>query len=1108
MPLIPEHWLLAAALWILVTQVGVVLALVGRNTWVQWRLQRLKARSDLLARVHDELGAETSPHVRAELARKTLLGDLATLEQWLDLVVRRGLDPARLPVAEYERSGLVDRYLRELLKARRWTKRAAAAEILGWTGSPRAVRALLQTALDVGGEAAPVRAAALRSLERIRHPEAVPPLVATLSSSETWFAPRAAAVLVRMGGDAVEPLLAELTDRTKPAHARRWAAWILGQIEDRRALRALHDALTGADPELRARAAKALGRIRDPDSVQPLLERLITDPSPFVRTAVAHSLGRLPTRETIEFLARSLSDPEWWVRLRAVESLGNLGRPASDTLRAALRDHDPGVAREAARALERIGAVSDALDALRTKGYEPEAAEFLIDVGRAGSLDALLDALLDSDERLMAQVVRILARTGNRAAGTALAELLLRTSDVSLQARVVEALLKIGARGHVREVATLLTSADEWVRRAALEYLESFADVRKLPPLNDLFLDPDPGVRRAALRLVERLRPDVDLEALALPRLDDSDDGVRAQAARTLASRGRCDLLLARHVAEASDAVVRETVAGLSVDASLDSFRLALSLFHRVTEQELERLADVVRHAASRNAREVTVILAVPTDSVSRWAAATVALVAPTPALLEGIEDLVQDDDPRVRAAALPALLYHGVDPERSRGLIARATIDRSPHVAATAVRALALEFSPVVATRLDAALRTADARVAVEVLFALAFRRGLTERHRAAAAAHADREPSLAVTAGRVFQGEADVLPEWLAALRDDASAQIIRRWHDSRHPLFSVMIARAPEWGAPLELRLLAAASAHEAEMELIHELDTNPDESVRLLCVRCLRPLESRKAEGVLLSTSLRDPSAQVRSAALGLLVGGEAHAHRLGLIEHALRDPDDTVQAAAARRTSILEAAEAVPLLVRHLETGKSRLFAAIVEELAKRASENLDHVVSAVMARPATERLMRGLVATLAGTSATLPRELADSLFDHRWAGVRAAALSGLARRLGADGAERVLRALRDPAATVRLAALRWCAGDALDFRAREAERAKAVADALRDPSPRVRLRAVRIVGGLANETARASLRGATRDRDARVARAAQRALATAAAPPTPREATT
>jgi HEAT repeat protein len=318
-----------------------------------------------------------------------------------------------------------------------------------------------------------------------------------------------------------------------------------------------------------------------------------------------------------------------------------------------------------------------------------------------------------------------------------------------------------------------------------------------------------------------------------------------------------------------------------------------------------------------------------------------------------------------------------------------------------------------------------------------------------------------------------------------------ILARWHETRHPLFSVMIARAPEYGSPLELRLLAAPHAHAAEMALIHELDTNPDEAVRLLCVRCLKPLGSRKAEGVLLSASLRDPSAQVRSAALGLMVAGETHPHRLSLIEHALRDPDETVQAAAARRMSILEAAEAVPLLVRHLETGKSKFFEALVTELGRCASENLSAVVDAVHARPPTERLLRGLVATLVRTQAELPRELTDSLLDHKWAGVRAAAVVGLSQRLGKSGGRRLLRALRDPAESVRLAALRACTDENVDVREVEGELARAIGGALRDPSPQVRLRAVRVSASLRLDGTRADLRTAAQDRDARVARAAR-----------------
>ncbi|NNE43139.1 MAG: hypothetical protein HKN12_02935, partial [Gemmatimonadetes bacterium] len=651
--MIPESWLVWAAIAIASSQGALVLVLVLRNAWVEWRLRRLSGRSRLLENIFSELDAGTSATVRNELGRGEILADIRALEQWLDLVVRRGEDPACLSPEEYEIGGIVERYLTALRSERRWVRRAAAAEILGWTRSPRAVSALLATALDTVGEPPPVRQVALRSLERIHHPDAAPEMIAALETAETWFLPRAAGVLARIGEGAVEPLIRELSDRNRPASSRRWAAQILGEIGDRRAVATLQEALGDVDPELRARAAKALGRLRDPASVKALLQRLVNDPSSFVRTSVASALGQLPTRETVEFLARSLSDPEWWVRLRAVESLAGLGSPARDTLRGALHDRDPSVAREAARALERMGVVAEAIDTMKEDGYSPEVAELLHDVGVAGSLDTMLDALRDADVALATQLVRILGRIGDRRAGAALAASLGRTDNPALETRLIQALQRVGAAGFDDEVAPRLASPDEWVRVSCLGYLEELGDAERLPDLTALLNEPLAGVRCAALRAVKRMRP-ADFPADTVLRLlGDLDPSVRAAAARALAALGRHDLLLRHGIHHDRDSVISALIAALGPPRGEDSVRLAQALFPRARDEELEHLAAHVRDAAQEYPLETYEVLDGEEDPASRWALATAAGALMSAGIQVELTEFLRDEDARVRAAAV-----------------------------------------------------------------------------------------------------------------------------------------------------------------------------------------------------------------------------------------------------------------------------------------------------------------------------------------------------------------------------------------------------------------------------------------------------------------------
>lgn len=74
--------------------------------------------------------------------------------------------------------------------------------------------------------------------------------------------------------------------------SREEAAEALGEIRDPRAVEPLIGALKDRDHEVRAEAADALARIGDPRAVEPL-NALLGDPRPEVRRAAEKALSRL-----------------------------------------------------------------------------------------------------------------------------------------------------------------------------------------------------------------------------------------------------------------------------------------------------------------------------------------------------------------------------------------------------------------------------------------------------------------------------------------------------------------------------------------------------------------------------------------------------------------------------------------------------------------------------------------------------------------------------------------------------------------------------------------------------------------------------------------------
>lgn len=139
-------------------------------------------------------------------------------------------------------------------------------------------------------------------------------------------------------------------------------------------------AVSDARAEPRAAAVLALGRRKERAAVEAVLK---ADAHWWPRFAAAYVLPKAAGCEAAEPLERAATaDPQWQVRVRAVQSLAELGEPGSvPALAAALRDSDDGVRAAAAYGLAELG-----------------GAEALAVLGRAAKTerDPLLRQLLSS----------------------------------------------------------------------------------------------------------------------------------------------------------------------------------------------------------------------------------------------------------------------------------------------------------------------------------------------------------------------------------------------------------------------------------------------------------------------------------------------------------------------------------------------------------------------------------------------------------------------------------------------------------------------------------------------------------------------------------------
>lgn len=381
----------------------VIVAAKARRQWVESRRRRRRARLEpVLLRYASSPGGTLAEMLGGAPGGR----DLDVLE-WilLDHVQAvRGQVQERV-VAAFEELGLVDRAMAAFDARRSWT-RAEAAEKLGQMRSSRAAGALVRAMDDPAPE---VRLRAARALGILRGSAAVSKLITSLQEPNRWSAMRIADILAGMGEEAVEGLLAELP--RLPGGSRVLVIDIFGRARSLKAIPALRELLRDPDPDVRARAAHALGQIADTGAVSGLVSAL-SDPRWPVRAMAAKALGRIPGDGAIDALCRSLTDSQWWVRANAAEALKGKGERGHRALVEMLDSPDAYAREQAVLMLQESGILDEYVGKLG--GGEPAERERAAGViGRLVALkrtDRLREMAVDHPDReIRSRLARLLA---------------------------------------------------------------------------------------------------------------------------------------------------------------------------------------------------------------------------------------------------------------------------------------------------------------------------------------------------------------------------------------------------------------------------------------------------------------------------------------------------------------------------------------------------------------------------------------------------------------------------------------------------------------------------------------------------------------------------
>lgn len=436
------------------------------------------------------------------------------------------------------------------------------------------------------------------------------------------------------------------------------------------------------DPEVRARAVRAVGRLQDPAAVEDLAV-LLEDEYPEVRLEAAFALGQIPGRASekvlLGALRREIGLP---LRLRLIEAAVKAGDSSMLTrLDDWLESDEPAVLRTAA--------IGCGQYVMRRQRWEPELPAL------PDKMVARLRTLLDHpDPEVQEGALYALWRLEDRGSSARAAALL--SSPEPDVAEAAARLLASAAQSDARVAMLQARASKDWLVR--YELTRGLARVGEVSGLKPLLSDPHPSVRRGACQAVGKLGVAALSLAPELSRLVDDEEADVAEAAvealglvgrdsvleelrraahspRWRVRRGACRALVARLPGTRADvlALASDPATGV-VEAALEGFKQDRTPEAEARVGELLAGQDVARIAAAAD------VLA--TWKEPSWAPVLMEAYGRTqeielqqsllealgplgnPAAIPLLEEVAQSQDTNLARAARKSLVaFHPVDP-------------------------------------------------------------------------------------------------------------------------------------------------------------------------------------------------------------------------------------------------------------------------------------------------------------------------------------------------------------------------------------------------------------------------------------------------------------
>ena len=320
--LVAKLWRLGPAPFVLKAIIAAILADVLLLTFIflrrTYRRRHFAKRDARVFEVRQKWDALISGQIPYERWRKKPFDRRIVESIALDEFEAAGPEQSARLLKFLRTSGLIEKRIYEARRLRGW-RRMRALVALGRTRAPEGIPALAEALRDRDLE---IRLAALRGLGRTACPQAAEEILAWVAESGlTVPALPLQSALIQCCAERPQLLLPLVQHAEGPL--REVLGRVLGEVATPSLGVDLLQFVGDQREELRAAAARAVSRA-DPDLAFEVLNELAKDAIWFVRLRAVISLGKLGDLRAVPTLLKGLKDSNRLVRLRAAEALVGL----------------------------------------------------------------------------------------------------------------------------------------------------------------------------------------------------------------------------------------------------------------------------------------------------------------------------------------------------------------------------------------------------------------------------------------------------------------------------------------------------------------------------------------------------------------------------------------------------------------------------------------------------------------------------------------------------------------------------------------------------------------------------------------------------------------